>query len=180
MHGKADKLFRSDRHSFSKYEEPKLTLITGVGIEGDAHAGEFVKHRSRVEKTPREPNLRQVHLLASELLDEMAALGFALKAGDLGENISTSGLPLIDLPRHTILHIGEHVRLQVEGLRNPCSQIEAFQEGLLQHMFGQNDAGERIRKTGIMCTVLQGGEIGAGAEIKVTMPDGPREALAVV
>ena len=178
--GIAENLFRSDSHSFSKYEEPRLTLITGIGIEGDAHSGEFVKHRSRAEKTPLEPNLRQVHLIASELLDEMAALGFSLSAGDLGENISTSGLTLIDLPRHSVLHIGDEVRLQVEGLRNPCSQIEAFQKGLLQHMTGKNEAGEMVRKTGIMCTVLQGGEIAAGAVIKVTPPDGPHVPLAVV
>ena len=180
MQGTAEKLFRSDSHSFSKFGETKLTLVKGIGIEGDVHSGEFVKHRSRAEKTPQEPNLRQVHLLASELLAEMAAHGFSLSAGDLGENISTQGLTLIDLPRHAVLHIGDAVKLQVEGLRNPCSQIEVFQKGLLQHMTGKNEAGDMVRKTGIMCTVLQGGEISEGAMIEVTVPDGPHVPLVVV
>lgn len=178
--GIAENLFRSDSHSFSKYEEPRLTLITGQGIEGDAHSGEFVKHRWDAKRKPKQPNLRQVHLIAAEALDALKPLGYEVPAGALGENISTRGLELVTLPLHAELVIGETVRLLVHGLRSPCKHIENYQTGLLQHMITKGANGEAVRKTGIMTSVLQGGEIVAGATITVHLPDGPHEPLPVL
>ena len=180
MQGIAEKLFRSDSHSFSKYEEPKLKLITAIGIEGDVHSGEFVKHRWDAERKPTEKNLRQVHLIAAEALAELKPLGFDVPAGALGENISTSGLDLINLPLHSELAIGDEVRLLVHGLRSPCKHIENYKTGLLKHMISKGENGEAVRKTGIMTTVLQGGMIEAGAPITVHILDGAHEKLPVL
>lgn len=180
MQGIAAKLFRSKTHSFSKFEEPRLTLITGVGIDGDAHSGEFVKHRWDAERKPTQPNLRQVHLIAAEALAELQPLGYDVPAGALGENISTQGLDLIDLPLHCELAIGDEVRLRVNGLRSPCKHIENYQTGLLKHMISKGANGEAVRKTGIMTNVVQGGIIEAGAPIVVHMPDGAHAPLPVL
>ena len=180
MQGTAEKLFRSDSHSFSKYEAPRLTFITSEGIEGDAHCGAYVKHRWDARRAPKQPNLRQVHLIASEALAALKPLGFDVPAGALGENISTKGLDLINLPLHTELQIGDEVRLLVHGLRSPCRHIETYQTGLLAHMTSKNEKGEVVRKTGIMTSVLQGGVLEAGAPISVHLPDGTHEEPPVL
>ena len=160
-------------HNFSKNLVPEITIIAGLGVEGDAHRGEKVKHRSRVKADPTQPNLRQVHLIHSELFDEVAEKGFAVTPADLGENITTRGIDLLGLPRHAILEIGENVRLEVTGLRNPCAQIDNFQKGLLSAVLDKGPDGELIRKSGIMTVVLTGGRVHAGDCINVKLPDPP-------
>ncbi len=144
-----------------------------MGVEGDAHLGETVKHRSRVSVDPTQPNLRQVHLIHSELFDVMAEKGFHVRPADLGENITTSGIDLLSLPRGTILEIGPTVRLKVTGLRNPCQQIENFQTGLLAAVLQKAEDGQLIRKSGIMTVVIAGGIVASGNTIQVTFPASP-------
>lgn len=175
---KVGALFSASAHSFSKKPHDSLTLIEGEGVEGDAHRGKTVQHLSRIKRDPTTPNVRQVHLIHSELFAELEAKGFYVQPGQLGENISTQGIDLLDLPRGTLLHIGDTV-LEVTGLRNPCKQIEAFEPGLLSAMLDKVD-GKIIRKTGIMSIVVTGGAINVGDEIKITLPQGPHEALEVV
>ena len=117
-------------HHFSKTPSFSIRLLTGLGVAGDAHLGETVKHRSRVRKDPTQPNLRQVHLLHIELFDELRVKGFAVKPGDLGENVTTSGIDLLALPAGTRLHLGASAVVEVTGLRNPCIQLDGFQKGL--------------------------------------------------
>ena len=167
-------------HAFSKPAATRIHLLAGLGVEGDAHCGPTVKHRSRVAKDPTQPNLRQVHLIHAELFDELAGMGFAVKAGDLGENITTRGLDLLALPRGTRLHIGHHAIVEVTGLRNPCWQIDAFQDGLMQACLGRDAAGHIIRKTGVMSVVIAGGDVAPGDAIRVVLPAGPHERLGVV
>jgi MOSC domain-containing protein YiiM len=162
---------RSGEHTFSKSTVDAIELAAGLGVVGDAHMGARVKHRSRVRADPTQPNLRQVHLVASELLGEVNTNGFAVAPGDLGENITTEGLDLINLPTGTTLRIGD-VLLALTGLRNPCVQIDAFQEGLQGAMLGRNDDGKLIRKTGVMAVVILGGTITAGDAIEVAAPAG--------
>src|SRR5262249_11823141 len=123
---------RSASHNFSKRPVLSIRLIAGLGVEGDAHAGETVKHRSRVARDPTQPNLRQVHLIHAELHDELNAAGFTVGPGDLGENITTRGLDLLALPTGTLLRIGEAAVIKITGLRNPCIQLDRFQQGLMQ------------------------------------------------
>jgi MOSC domain-containing protein YiiM len=170
---------RAGEHRFSKTVVPAITLIAGLGVEGDAHAGVKVQHRSRVAVDPDQPNLRQVHLIHAELFAEMAARGFAIGPGDLGENIVTQRLDLLGLPRGTRLTIGA-AQIEITGLRNPCAQIEAFRPGLLAAVLDRARDGALIRKCGVMAVVLRGGAVRGGDEIAVRLPDGLREPLAPV
>jgi MOSC domain-containing protein YiiM len=165
-------------HRFNKAVTEQIRLLAGLGVEGDAHLGETVKHRSRLARDPTQPNLRQVHLIHAELLADVAAKGFTVRPGDLGENVLTEGIDLLGLPRGARLTLGE-AEIEITGLRNPCSQIEAFQPGLLAQMLGRAPDGALIRKTGVMAVVLRGGVVRVGDAIAVEMP-AIREALQPV
>ncbi|WP_420596047.1 MOSC domain-containing protein [Deinococcus sp.] len=172
---------RDAAHAFSKPQVPVIRLLAGLGVEDDVHNGVTVKHRSRVAADPTQPNLRQVHLMHAELFDELATRGFAVSAGQLGENITTSGLELLGLPTGTRLQIGEMAIVEVTGLRNPCSQIEAFglqqRPGLLAAVLGKDEDGSLIRKAGIMGIVIAGGEVRAGDVIAAMLPPEPWKGL---
>lgn len=170
---------RSPRHRFSKQTEPAITLVEGLGVEGDAHAGVTVRHRSRVARNPAQPNLRQVHLMHSELFAELAAKGFTLAPGDMGENITTAGIDLLALPVGTILRLGDAAEIAVTGLRNPCLQLDRFAPGLMAATLEQTEAG-LVRKAGIMSTVRRGGTVRAGDAIEVILPPPPHRYLAPV
>ncbi|MBW8843805.1 MAG: MOSC domain-containing protein [Burkholderiales bacterium] len=170
-------VWASATHSFSKFVAPELRLIAGQGVEGDAHCGVTVKHRSRVAQDPTQPNLRQVHLIQGELFDELAARGFGAQPGELGENLTTRGIDLLALPRGTELHVGPDVVLRVTGLRNPCPQIENFEAGLLKAVVDRDADGEIVRKAGIMSIVLTGGVVKPGDAIGVRLPPRPHQKL---
>lgn len=173
MSGTVIAVAKDEGHNFSKRIVPEIEIIKGLGVEGDAHLGKKVKHRSRVKVDPMQPNLRQVHLIHSELFAEVAEKGFSVNPADLGENITTEGVDLLSLPRHAVLEIGEDVRLEVTGLRNPCAQIDNFQKGLLAAVLDKGPNGEVVRKSGIMTVVLSGGRVRAGDAINVKLPDPP-------
>lgn len=168
---------RSDSHTFSKREQASIHLVPGLGVEGDAHQGARVKHRSRVARDPDQPNLRQVHLVASELLGEVAEQGFQVVPGDLGENVTTSGLDLIRLPIGSVVRLGDDAIIALTGLRNPCVQIDAFAEGLQGAMLGRDDDGSLLRKTGVMSVVVRGGEVRPNDSIEVRYPPGPHHRM---
>jgi len=171
---------RSETHTFSKRTHPSIRLVAGLGVEGDAHQGTTVKHRSRVARDPTQPNLRQVHLIHSELHDELASKGFVVKPGDMGENVTTRGIDLLGLPIGTRLHIGSSAVVELTGLRNPCSQIDRFQSGLLAAVVDRDEAGEIVRKSGVMGVVVRGGEVCPDDAILVELPSEPHLALVVV
>ena len=164
---------RDAGHRFSKAVVPEIAILAGLGVAGDAHSGETVKHRSRVKVDPSQPNLRQVHLIQAELFAEVGAKGFRVGPGDLGENITTAGIDLLALPRGAVLRIGDSVQLEVTGLRNPCAQIDSFQRGLLGAVLEKRDDCTLVRKAGIMTIVLAGGAVRAGDGIEVDLPDPP-------
>jgi len=168
---------RDGEHRFSKQPVPEINILTGLGVEGDAHQGTTVKHRSRVKVDPTQPNLRQVHLIQAELFDELSEKGFQIAPADLGENVTTRGVDLLGLPRDALLKIGKDVVLQVTGLRNPCPQIENFQKGLLSAVLDKMPDGEVIRKTGVMTIVLAGGHVRADDPIEVELPPLPHVKL---
>jgi len=171
---------RSSKHRFSKTNQLAIRLVEGLGIEGDAHAGTTVQHRSRVARDPTQPNLRQVHLIHAELFDELAATGFKVSAGEMGENITTKGIDLLTLPAGTHLAIGDSAVVEVTGLRNPCVQIDQFQAGLMRAVLGRDAEGNLVRKTGVMSIVIAGGEVHPGDAIKMMLPASPHRKLAVV
>ena len=173
-------LARDGAHRFSKQPVDNLKLLIGLGVEGDAHAGVTVKHRSRVARDPSQPNLRQLHLLHAEIFAELAPQGFALKPGDIGENVTTRGLDLLGLGTGTRLCLGREAIIEITGLRNPCAQLDHFQAGLMAAMLGRDEAGGLIRKSGVMAIVLQGGVLRQGDPIMVIPPASPHRPLQPV
>ena len=170
----------SPTHMMGKPNRERIRLLAGLGVEGDAHMGTTVKHRSRVARDPSQPNLRQVHLIHAELHDELRAAGFAVTAGQMGENVTTRGLDLLALPAGTLLHVGDAAVVEITGLRNPCKQLDGIQEGLMAATLDRDAAGSLIRKAGVMGIVLAGGEVRPGDPIRVTLPEPPHRPLAPV
>jgi len=171
---------RDDDHRFSKPRVDSITLIEGLGVQGDSHAGATVQHLSRKARHPEAPNLRQVHLIATELFDELAQVGFTVAAGDLGENVTTTGIDLLGLPAGTRLQLGESAVVELTGLRNPCLQIDRFQDGLLKRVVARDEAGNIVRRAGVMSIVLVGGQVEPGAAIHIELPQEPHVALDYV
>jgi MOSC domain-containing protein YiiM len=167
-------------HAFTKPVLPRIRLLAGLGVEGDAHLGVTVKHRSRVAKDPTQPNLRQVHLIHGELIEELVAAGFRVAPGAMGENVTTRGLDLLGLPRGARLRLGAEAVVEVTGLRNPCLQLDRFQAGLMAATLDRDADGNLVRKAGVMAVVLAGGEVAPGDPITVELPPGPHLALAPV
>jgi MOSC domain-containing protein YiiM len=167
-------------HGLGKTPFATIMLVAGEGVDGDAHRGVTVKHRSRVAKDPSQPNLRQVHLIHAELLDELGSKGFTVKAGELGENVLTHGIDLLALPTGTLLLFPSGAQLEVTGLRNPCHQINGHTSGLMDALLDKANDGSLIRKGGVMAVVLVGGLIGVNDDVKIAFPDDPWESLKPV
>jgi MOSC domain-containing protein YiiM len=167
----------SSTHSFSKFSPSQIKLIAGFGIEEDTHAGKTVQHRSRVAKDPSQPNLRQVHLIHAELHDELKDAGFKISPGDMGENITTRGINLLNLPTDTLLYLGNQAIIKITGLRNPCAQLDHFQPGLMSAVLDKDEAGNIVRKAGVMSIVIFGGIVCPGDDIDIELPPQPYRSL---
>jgi len=166
-------------HNIVKPLQDKITLIAGLGVKGDAHAGKTVQHRYDKARTPDTPNLRQVHLIQSELFDDVAELGMVVEPGQMGENITTRGIDVLALSRGTQLQIGEAL-IEVTGLRNPCKYLNQIAPGLLKACIGKWEDGTILPKTGIMGVVINGGDIKPGDDIHIMATDRPYERLKPV
>jgi MOSC domain-containing protein YiiM len=180
MDARVTAVSRSPKHTMTKPNEGVIRLVAGLGVEGDAHAGATVKHRSRVARDPSRPNLRQVHLIHGELHDELAAAGFTVSAGVMGENITTRGLDLLGLPTAARLHLGDEAVVEITGLRNPCAQLDRLKPGLMAATLGRDDEGKLVRKAGVMGVVLSPGDVRPGDAIRVELPPGPHRPLEPV
>ena len=168
---------RSEAHRFSKETQEHIQLLAGLGVAGDAHAGPTAKHRSRVVRDPSQPNLRQVHLIHAELHSELATKGFVVAPGQIGENITTKGIDLLNLPRGTRLYLGEKATVEVTGLRNPCAQLDTFQTGLMAAVLDRDEQGNLVHKAGIMAIVLAGGKVRPGDAVRAELPPEPHHRL---
>ena len=180
MGGVVTAVSHSATHTLSKPNYEGIRLLAGLGVEVDAHLGETVKHRSRVARDPSQPNLRQVHLIHAELHDELRAAGFAVSAGQMGENVTTRGVDLLGLPTGARLYLGDAAVVEVTGLRNPCAQLDRIQPGLMAATLGRDERGTLIRKAGVMGIVLAGGDVRPGDPIRVELPPKPHRSLAPV
>ena len=170
----------SATHTMIKPNREHITLVEGLGVEGDAHMGKTVKHRSRVKRDPTQPNLRQVHLIHAELHDELAESGLAVAAGQMGENVTTRGVDLLGLPTGTRLRLGDTAVVEVTGRRNPCAQLDRLQPGLMAANLEHDAHGNLIRKAGIMGIVLADGEVRLGNPVQVELPPPPHRSLEPV
>jgi MOSC domain-containing protein YiiM len=171
---------RSASHTMVKPNQESIHLRCGLGVEGDAHFGETVKHRSRVRRDPSQPNLRQVHLIHEELYEELREAGFTVVPGQMGENVTTRGVNLLGLPARTRLHLGKGAVVEVTGLRNPCVQLDRLQPGLMAAALGRDQQGGFARKSGIMSIVLADGDVRPGDSIRVELPPEPHGLLELV
>jgi MOSC domain-containing protein YiiM len=180
MTGVVTAVSRSATHTFTKPIADSIRLVAGLGVEGDAHSGATVKHRSRLVLFGNSPNLRQVHLIHAELFDELRASGFAVSAGQMGENVTTRGVDLLGLPVGARLRLGDHAIVEVTGLRNPCRQLNKFQPRLMAATLARDADGNLVRKAGIMGVVLEGGDVREGDAIRVELPPQPHAPLAPV
>lgn len=171
---------RGDRHGPGKANQPVIRLIAGLGVEDDVHAGVTVKHRSRVARDPTQPNLRQIHLIHAELFDELALAGFPITPGAMGENITTRDVDLLGLPAGALLCLGDQAVVEITGLRNPCSQLDDMQPGLMRACLGRDADGGSLRKAGVMGVVVQGGEVRPGDPIAIRPPPEPYARLRPV
>ena len=171
---------RSKSHSFSKAGEFSIRLLSGLGVEGDAHLGVTVKHRYHAAKNPDAPNLRQVHLIHAELFDELREKGFTITPGAIGENVTTRGIDLLALPCGARLRLGEEAIVEVTGLRSPCTYIDRYQSGLKNAVLDKDADGRVIRKSGIMAIVIAGGDVRSGDAITVELPTGAHRPLSPV
>lgn len=180
MDGVVTAVSRSATHTLIKPNQDSIRILAGLGVEGDAHLGETVKHRSRVAKDPNQANLRQVHLMHAELHDELKAAGFDVLVGQMGENVTTRGVDLLGLPTNTRLYLGESAVVEVTGLRNPCAQLDKIQPGLMAATLDKDEQGNIIRKAGIMGIVLSGGDVRPGDAIRVELPPEPHSPLQPV
>lgn len=180
MHPIVVAVSRSADYTFTKPNQASIRLLAGLGVEGDAHQGTTVRHRYDMRRDPTKPNLRQVHLIHAELLDELRSAGFTITPGDIGENVLTRGVDLLALPVGTRLRLGSSAVIEVTGLRNPCHQLDRFAAGLVAAVLDRDAHGNLIRKAGIMSVVLTDGEVRAGDAIQVEMPPPPHRSLAVV
>ena len=170
----------SPEHGFSKQTRPVIRLLEGLGVEGDAHLGTTVQHVHRLRTDPSAPNLRQVHLVATELFDDLRRCGHRVLPGQLGENVATAGVDLLALPVDTVLLLGPSAEVRLTGLRNPCWQIDRFQAGLLRRVLSRDADGSVVRRAGVMGVVRRGGEVRPGDQVAVVLPDEPHAHLAVV
>lgn len=171
---------RSAKHTLQKPSEPEVMLLAGLGIEGDAHMGVTVKHRSRVARDPTKPNLRQVHFIHAELHEEIAAKGFKVLPGQMGENITTSGIEVLKLPKGTLMQLGDAAVVEITGLRSPCKQLNSIQAGLMEAVLDRDDEGNLIRKSGVFGIVIEGGIVRQGDRIVCTLPSGEQLPLEPV
>ena len=180
MNGVVAAVSRSEAHTMSKPVRETIRLVAGLGVDGDAHQGVTVKHRSRVRRDPTAPNLRQVHLIHEELHEELAAGGFEISPGQLGENVTTRGIDLLGLPAGSRLHLGDTAVVEVTGLRNPCTQLDGIQQGLMAATLEPAETGGLVRKAGVMGIVVAGGEVHGGDRIRVELPPEPHRPLEPV
>jgi MOSC domain-containing protein YiiM len=171
---------RSTSHTLVKSNQDSIRLVAGLGVDGDAHQGATVKHRSRVARDATQPNLRQVHLIHAELHEQLRTAGFAVSAGQMGENITTQGIDLLALPPGARLCLGAAAVVEVTGLRNPCAQLDRVQRGLMAATLDRDEHGNLVRKAGIMGVVVTGGEVRPGDTIRVEFPPQPHRPLAPV
>lgn len=178
--GRVEAVHSSPGHTMSKPARASIRLLAGLGVEGDAHMGETVKHRSRVARDPTQPNLRQVHLIHGELHDELRAAGYDVGPGVMGENVTTRGVNLLGLATGTRLRLGDEAVVEVTGLRNPCHQLDGIQDGLMGAVLDRDSAGILVRKAGVMGVVVRGGQVATGDPIALEPPPGRHTPLGLV
>jgi MOSC domain-containing protein YiiM len=166
----------AEKHTFDKKEKNSIWLIAGRGIQGDAHCGATVQHLYDKAKDASRPNLRQVHVIEAELIDHLQTLGFDVNVGELGENVVTRNIDLVELHAGTRLKLGEDAIIEITRLRAPCFKIERFKTGL-RRVLTAHRRGQAYMRSAVMAVVIESGTIRAGDKIQNKGRGGGRRTL---
>lgn len=117
-------------------------IRTGHGLVGDGHAGSW--HR-------------QVSLLALESIEKMRSRGLEVGPGDFAENLTTSGIELLELPLGSRLKVGPAV-LEITQHGKECHDRCAI----------YRQAGDCVMpREGIFAVVVKGATVKSGDAIEV-------------
>ncbi|WP_322596991.1 MOSC domain-containing protein [Bradyrhizobium sp. SEMIA] len=122
------------------------------------------------------PNLRQVHLIPSELFAALLEAGFPIGARDLGENISTVGLDLERMPLGTLIELGRTAIVELAGLRTPCVLVDRFRAGVKRHVLSSEKTGPSFR-CGVLGIVRFGGPVAPGDTVRARLQSSSFRAL---
>ena len=127
----------SARKGEKKRPVGSATLTADHGIEGDAHAG---------------PWIRQVSLLGEEDIAEMRGRGVEIHPGDFAENLTVEGIRLASLPVGTHIALGE-AGLEVSKIGKECHYGCAIRQAV----------GDCVMpRSGIFARVVKGGTVRDG------------------
>ena len=170
-HGNVIAVCKKSEPGIPKIEVEAICLLENYGIEGDYHAGKFVRHRYLARKDPTVPNVRQVLLIDTSILSNLAEQDIHLEPGMMGENLILDGISVMDLPLGTQLEVGE-VTLEMTEIRNPCYQLNESHPELLKAV-EKSGSGLDARNAGIMARILKGGWVRQGDPVRVVSQTEP-------
>ncbi len=151
-----------------------IYLLEDFGVEGDYHAGKYVRHRYLAKKHPTRRNLRQVLIADANAYSELEQNGIAIGPGSMGENITVEGIKLMELAEGTRLTIGDAI-VEITEVRKPCVQLNDINPKLLKAVVSLAD-GKKVYKAGIMARIVQAGWVKAGDHIAVMVPNAIQQA----
>ncbi|MFD2180390.1 MOSC domain-containing protein [Veronia pacifica] len=166
----------SDKHSFTKYPSLFIELLEEQGVLGDAHCGSTVQSRYLKRRNAAAPNLRQVHLIQQETIDNLNEQGFNVSPGEMGENMTTLGVDLLSLPLDTKIHFSHGAVIRLTGIRTPCNQLNTYRAGLKRAVSRKHD-GKVQFLCGVMAVVERSGIINIGDEMDIVLPSLPHKSL---
>ena len=146
------------RGGIPKWPAPE-GVVTPLGLERDRHA------HPAIHGGPQSALL----IMTAESIDELAARGFPVYYGAMGENLTTRGLD-----RHLLRH-GQRYRvgsvvIELTRIRVPCSTQDIYGEGLKREIYDEHvQAGDiaspRWAMSGFYAAVVQPGVIRVGDSI---------------
>ena len=140
--GKITAICVSERKGTQKHYIEQAELKVDHGIVGDAHAGNW--HR-------------QVSLLNKEKIDAFRARGAKVNDGAFGENIIVEGIDFRTLPIGTRYRSGD-VLLEMTQIGKECHDHCAIYAAM----------GDCIMpREGVFCKVLQGGVLHVGDDLEI-------------
>ena len=104
-------------------------------------------------------------LIAAEVVDELAARGYPVFYGALGENLTTRGIRVQDLRAGDQLRAGAAL-LEITRPRGPCSALHIYGESIKQEIYDEqvralDPTSPHWGKSGFYARVLQPGVVRA-------------------
>ena len=142
-----------------KHAIPAATL-TPAGLENDRHAHPDIHGGAR----------QAVLLITAEGIEELAAHGYPLTYGSLGENLTTSGIDRRAFGAGQRWKIGQEVVIEITKRRAPCQTLNVYGPGIQPALFdalaGNGDpSSPKWGLSGFYASIIQPGVIRPSDEI---------------